>query len=379
MSNLFDQWEPPLGRLEDDYRRHFLARDIEQSRLAGLLASVGMLIYLIADFYFFRFSPLFVVLVLARLVQVTMNFGVSAALRHERRPAAVDRLTLLNELGLVALSLLVFGTRPTEIWQGDVFGVVIVYAIYTLVPQPLKYRLLVAGLYTVGMLGVMFLTRTSLSPVEQSAGVAGFFAANLIGFLVSVWLNNYRRQQFRALHEEQEARRTLEHLATTDSLTGVLNRRSFIEAAENEVNRFRRYGRPFAVLVMDLDNFKRINDTYGHLAGDRALLTFTSMARRMQRATDQLGRLGGEEFGLLLPETSLSQALKVAERLRAECAAQVITLEGATFGITLSGGVAGVTPEDEKLDDVMRRADAALYRAKEAGRDRVEAGERVEQ
>jgi diguanylate cyclase (GGDEF)-like protein len=97
------------------------------------------------------------------------------------------------------------------------------------------------------------------------------------------------------------------------------------------------------------------------------------LVRRVQRATDLLGRLGGEEFGLLLPETALADALTVGERLRAECAAQVIAVEGVEFRITLSGGVAAVNGADKSLDDVMRRADEALYRAKEGGRNRVEA------
>jgi two-component system cell cycle response regulator len=125
-------------------------------------------------------------------------------------------------------------------------------------------------------------------------------------------------------------------------------------------------------LMVDVDNFKRINDTRGHHAGDDALRALVVRLRESLRGTDLLGRLGGEEFGILLPETSLGQALRVAERLRRDVAAlRVSADQGELFGFTVSLGVAQLAAE-ENFEAVMQRADRLLYQAKERGRNRVE-------
>jgi diguanylate cyclase (GGDEF)-like protein len=172
--------------------------------------------------------------------------------------------------------------------------------------------------------------------------------------------------------ELEQATLALRHQAITDPLTGAYNRRKLLEEGESEVQRCRRYGRPLSVLMVDVDNFKRINDTRGHHAGDDALRALVVRLRESLRGTDLLGRLGGEEFGILLPETSLGQALRVAERLRRDVAAlRVSADQGELFGFTVSLGVAQLAAE-ENFEAVMQRADRLLYQAKERGRNRVE-------
>jgi diguanylate cyclase (GGDEF)-like protein/PAS domain S-box-containing protein/hemerythrin-like metal-binding protein len=172
---------------------------------------------------------------------------------------------------------------------------------------------------------------------------------------------------FRDITESKRLQTMLEEQASTDPLTGTMNRSRIEERATFELMRSDRYGDRLSLLMIDLDNFKNVNDTYGHLAGDRVLRGFCEIARNCLRATDVLGRWGGEEFVALLPETGLKGAQFLAERLRA-------TLEGLRFdgdiGVTASIGVAGYKEGDE-LATLMARADAAMYRAKQAGRNRV--------
>lgn len=162
----------------------------------------------------------------------------------------------------------------------------------------------------------------------------------------------------------------LNHHATHDPLTGALNRRAFALLAEKQVAQAARTGRPLAVLMMDLDHFKRINDTLGHSGGDATLCRFVAVAGDVLRAEDVLCRFGGEEFVALLPHAEAAQAVAAAERLRLAFAAT-----GAT-GATVSIGVASLRP-GEDLEDLLRRADAALYDAKRAGRDRTHLSEEV--
>ncbi len=159
-----------------------------------------------------------------------------------------------------------------------------------------------------------------------------------------------------------------EHLASYDPLTNVLTRRVFLEACEQELARCRRHGRSMALLLLDIDHFKTINDTHGHQTGDRVLVDLVARIAALLRRPDQLARFGGEEFVLLLPETSQEEAITVAERILAHVAAP---REGLP-PITVSIGVATNRPDEDQIDALLARADRALYKAKAEGRNRIE-------
>lgn len=167
------------------------------------------------------------------------------------------------------------------------------------------------------------------------------------------------------------ARQRAERLATTDPLTGIANRRGLRETTEREVKLAIRRRRPLAVVMFDLDHFKRVNDTFGHIEGDRVLRDVVMAARKEIRDTDLFGRIGGEEFLLILPDTSREGAVQVAERIRGRIAADV-SVGSPQQTITASFGVASLTAPTQDLAELESTADAALYRAKRAGRNRVE-------
>jgi len=173
------------------------------------------------------------------------------------------------------------------------------------------------------------------------------------------------------LAESQKAQ--LHRLSVTDPLTGAFNRRHFMEQGTHEVARVARQpGYATSVLIIDIDHFKRINDTHGHAAGDKTLRRFTHICRETVRGNDVFARIGGEEFAVLLPNTTSAQALSMAERLRLR--ARTIRVPGANgteFGITVSIGAAAIRDPGVPFDDTLHRADAALYRSKTGGRDRV--------
>ncbi|MGE5468307.1 MAG: diguanylate cyclase [Ignavibacteria bacterium] len=166
--------------------------------------------------------------------------------------------------------------------------------------------------------------------------------------------------------------RQLEEEARTDPLTHLANRNHFLELATQEFARSRRYGHPLSLWVIDVDHFKAVNDAFGHHAGDIALQSLSSVSRQALRDWDVMGRLGGEEFGVLLPETDATQALLVAERLRQKVAASEIRLDGAGAAhLTISIGVATLQEDDSDIDGLLVRADEALMEAKRTGRDKV--------
>ena len=161
-------------------------------------------------------------------------------------------------------------------------------------------------------------------------------------------------------------------LATVDPLTAVLNRQALIGRIEAELERATRYGRPLSVVLVDLDHFKRVNDTHGHSAGDTVLREFAKVLQANVRAVDIVGRYGGEEFMLLLPETDADAAATMAEKLRRVVAGRQIRVQdGNVLSITMSAGVAGGLGPHLHLDALINDADAALYSAKALGRDQV--------
>jgi diguanylate cyclase (GGDEF)-like protein len=170
--------------------------------------------------------------------------------------------------------------------------------------------------------------------------------------------------------ELQQANERLTFLATRDSLTGILNRRRFLELAEIEIARSQRSRCPFAVFLADIDHFKRVNDTYGHLVGDAVIRAVAGLFSEMLRTTDILARYGGEELIVLLPETDDRAAFNLAERLRRGIEALPVACEGVAVQVTVSIGIAHSTG-DETIDATVERADKALYAAKNGGRNRV--------
>jgi diguanylate cyclase (GGDEF)-like protein len=184
-----------------------------------------------------------------------------------------------------------------------------------------------------------------------------------------------RLQDKRDLLQRVMAERTAEltRQASTDSLTGIANRRHFMERGNDEIERARRYHLPLTLLLLDIDHFKQINDRFGHPAGDRLLQAVAQTCQANARNVDLPGRLGGEEFALLMPETSAVAARLAAERLRRAIAAIAPAQSGLLHEITASFGIAALNPQDSSMESLLARADTALYRAKNAGRNRVEA------
>lgn len=187
-------------------------------------------------------------------------------------------------------------------------------------------------------------------------------------------LENRRQQEMINAQNLQltEQNEELKRLASTDGLTGLTNRRTLYEFLGTGVSRVRRYGGTLSLLMIDIDHFKRVNDTWGHAAGDTVLRNIAQLIRLALRDVDIAGRYGGEEFVVLLPETEIDGAMQIAERLRLSVAGTPVPQEsGPPIPVTVSVGV-GQLAAEESGESLLSRADQAMYRAKNNGRDRVE-------
>lgn len=218
-------------------------------------------------------------------------------------------------------------------------------------------------------LGSVFLGAAAFDPMLEAVnvGMAGFILT-----LITVISHSYSRVRRQVRSQKQtltDAVARVEHVVSHDTLTGLFNRHHMVQALERELSRADRSGQGFAVVIVDLDHFKQINDTYGHHVGDEVLESFAAIMLEVLRETDIVGRWGGEEFLLLLPDTKPAQRAKVGlHRLRTTLKDTIVSTSWPHLRVAFSAGIA-VPVKGETADSVLERADRALYTAKEEGRD----------
>ena len=365
--------EPPLEGLEAEYRQHFLKSDADQALVGMALLTVPLLFFIWSDYLLFGQSLPFVLLVTLRVSLLCFTAAIAYHLRRAREYQIYDRLIMVWAVGGFAAILAVNLTRPPAYTQHIATDILIVIAGYLIIPNQLPHRLLIAAAFT-GSTALLFLTgRRVADPVTTNMIWETLVLTNVIGLVVSTRFYRLRRRQYQARVELERVRDELHVMATVDSLTGILNRRRFLEIAEQEIERARRYERPLSIIAIDLDHFKDVNDRLGHAAGDDVLASLARVLQDQTRRQDVVGRIGGEEFAVILPETSRPAAIELAERVRAHLRSVTIAASGIALSVTASLGVAEVVPTDRSASQALRRADQALYRAKRQGRNRVEA------
>lgn len=222
--------------------------------------------------------------------------------------------------------------------------------------------------------------QNDLEPLELFANQAGFSIHNALmnDVLEKKALDHAReidrlnKNLLREVAERRLVQQQLRQLSITDPLTRVYNRRHFFELAEMEMSRSKRYSHPISIIMLDLDNFKQVNDTHGHVVGDQMLMAVANLCMGLIRENDFFARYGGEEFIVLLPEAGLASAREAAERLVATIEKTSFVTNAGDLSITISAGVSSNDGQaDILLEKLIDRADQALYRAKRAGRNRV--------
>lgn len=360
-----------LGDAEGDYRVSQLRDDIRQSLLYMSLVSISVLALLRVDAILFAGRQnLLAMMVSYRVGYVLVTFIFGYVLNKTTRVRIYDRL-LFGWMFFTVIFLLLFNfTRPAN-YLTTSFDVIVPFAIYMLSPLKIHQTVALAFGFSLGTLYVDHFFKFGVDPITLQVATSAQFIVHILGWLSALQIQTYRRKSFQAFIDEKDAKEMVAYLANIDPLTTSLTRRHFFSIAETEFRRFKRYQRAMAVMVIDADNFKKINDTHGHHAGDIALRSLSLVAMDNKRAQDTFGRLGGEEFGLLLPETNLEQALVVGNRIREMWEQTPVNLDGELIHSTVSIGIAEASAADELFDDLLRRADKMMYKAKQAGRNRV--------
>lgn len=371
LKKLFGGVLTDLGTLEGDYRFAGLKSDVSQSILYMFVLGAGILAMLRVDALLFKDRPdLFKWMIIYRVgyAAVTAVFGV--LVYRTTKVRIYDRLVTAWLLSTVLFILLIHFTRPAN-HIATSFSILVPFIIYVLSPLKIRHTFALALIFSIGTLYIGWFHNPGSDPVLLNVSIFGQVTAHLLGWISSIQIQTYRRKSFQALIDERDAKEMVAYLANIDPLTKSLTRRQLLSIAESEFQRFKRYRRSLSMLILDADNFKQINDTYGHHAGDIVLRSLSLVAMEHKRAQDTFGRLGGEEFGLLMPETSIENACVVAERVRMMWELSPVNLDGKLIRSTISIGVAEAVSTDQSLEDLLRRADRMLYKAKGSGRNQI--------
>lgn len=309
------------------------------------------------------------------------TMAISALVAHQLRGAvhsfwAQWLPTLVAGMGMLFVAAIVAADQwVTPNITPYLMGCVLISVALYLRPVPSAwlYFLAYGGFfYTMGM--------AQENPAQLLSNRLNGMTASIIGWALSVVL--WRKFTIIALQQDlltrantelQSKQRDLERLTRLDGLTGLFNRNTFVDLTAQELDRAQRQGNDTVILLVDLDHFKLINDTWGHPAGDAVLRNVSNAMRAAVRSTDLVGRLGGEEFVVLLPGTSIVAARTLAEKLRARLQGNPTRWESGTIACTASIGMAGTTAKEKRtFDSLYNEADKALYMAKTRGRNRVE-------
>ena len=184
-------------------------------------------------------------------------------------------------------------------------------------------------------------------------------------------LNHAKEELEKELEKKEKLEKHLKHLASTDPMTELLNRRSFFDICDRIMSRCIKNKQPLSCLIIDIDYFKAINDTYGHDIGDKVIQAIAKLMHENVRTGDFIGRMGGEEFAVLMPNTDMQSAYQISDRLRENIAKYKMSVQGKSVSVTVSIGLASLKEGDKDIHTILKRSDTALYEAKESGRNRV--------
>ena len=360
--------EELLTSLESMVKR----RNVAGLRLAALLISILFPLFWLLDWVVL--PEWAIVTLLLRLLGISYSLGIwiTTFRWHDLVYRYVNRLAI--SLGILTACLITIMTWLDDGYESPYYAGLnlVILGCSLLFAWPLRlsigFNALISGFYMAPLfIGIVTIHDPGIAVTNQ------FFLLSTI--LISVIAQHYRlaqeKKDYLAIQQHQELLRQAETLAATDPLTGLHNRRQFFTLGAHELQNALMLNQPLSVLAIDIDHFKQINDTHGHLVGDEVLRAAAHIFQASLRQEDTLARSGGDEFMVLLPATNVHEAASVAERILLAMQSRSIQTVSLPLMVTVSIGVASLSADISDLDTLLARTDEALYAAKRAGRARV--------
>lgn len=368
---------------EQAYRADVQGRMARQLRIALWVWATLLMLFALPDYQALGNSPGFRALLGYRAATALLLLLAARALRTRPHLAPQGHLVMVLEMVGYPFFFLFQFLQPEMRTSTIGMLMVVNLSLFIFVPGRVALGAWVALVGVAGSVASLLLTGTALALAPGLTllltlpAVVGFISANRLQRAQrQEFVVRSRLQQANAALQDEIARRTalqaeLQRQATTDPLTGLLNRREFGRRFGLDLARAERDASPLSVALLDLDHFKKINDQFGHAAGDEVLRQVARLSHECFRSIDCVGRMGGEEFAVLLPGATLPQAATVAQRFAQRLAATLVVHGEQTIHLSATLGVAERLPEERTLDAMLQRADQALYAGKNAGRNCV--------
>lgn len=374
---------------EHDFRQSTLREDKKRGLLLILIALIYVALICI-DYLSLGLSDYFLNIAAARGGGIIINLSVLFLLLKTENENHFDVFLFVFSTYLCFENLYVGNLKPAGYTPTAIFDIITIMGLYIIMPTRLILKI-------IPCLAISLLSpslRATNTPVEFNELMVAHVTSHMIGILFSNFLNKSRRVQYNSLLNEvllkknlektekeimfiserlAKQNKTLKESATTDKLTGIYNRRSLQEFAEEQWSRAVRNNEEFSVIMLDIDHFKTVNDTHGHQIGDIVLTSVANTLAGLNREYDRLGRWGGEEFMLFLPGTAAEQAFIIAERLRCKVSESHFRIsDDIKINITISLGISSKTASNTLgLELQLSQADKALYEAKKTGRNKT--------
>ncbi len=366
------------------YRKSIKTRVRLESCLSLTLVALIFGMFAISDYSLLGLTREYYLLITMRIVVVSLCILLALIIR---RWGSYSRKVWLHALPLWILAtgiILIVPLRPGSLSTQVTAVVVATMAFYLLIPNLLKVVTFASLYLNIGFLASAVLF-TQIAPEETLRIALLLMMTNIVGFCALLRLESLQRKQFALLHEERDQNRRLlkeiahrksleaqlRMVAERDALTGLDSRSHFIKRAKALLQRARLEKTPFSLFMIDVDHFKSINDTWGHSHGDWVLTKIAETCAQSLRPTDIIGRFGGEEFVVALPDTSPDEAQGVAERLKKQVAELPLKEGMSELWLSVTIGIAVARPGEADLESLIARADQTLYVGKRDGRNRV--------
>jgi diguanylate cyclase (GGDEF)-like protein len=370
--------------MEVSFQSHIQPMIIRQLRIALIVWGVLLLLFAIPDFIALGPIRPFYYLLAYRIVAIAVLLILIFSITPATNIFKISYPVALFIMAYISGFMIFFIYRSDAVYL--VVGVIMIQIIALLMFIPIRFIMLFSvALYAVFItlitryaLGTTAANLVSLFVIMLLPVVVGAVTTSRTGilhrkeFVLRTKTEKINRELANEIKRRCELEAKLKELASTDPLTGLLNRREYEILFTHEIERALRKNTVPSVFIFDIDHFKNINDTYGHDAGDEVLRRMAGLFHEELRSIDIVGRLGGDEFIILLPEITIESAAMIGKRLLAMLAKTDINVGTATIRITAAIGISQVLPSDRDFKAVIQRADEALYRAKKAGRNRVE-------
>ena len=349
----------------------YLDEDAKLSSFGVVIFSVLMLLLSFADYLSSSTLGDFVKLAFMRLFMVLVSVPAFLYLRMSKEKKLYTVAVFAWWMIYVTCMVYIEFTRSLS-YAGTIgLHAVVVITIYVIFNNRFRLQVLPASILSIASL-LHFLTHRGERPwSEFYVLVLSFLTINVLGIYTSLILKKYRIKEAEMQRQEHRLTKKLEKFAFVDDLTGVFNRRKIMEVFDREFGRTNRYGSFLTVMMLDIDHFKHVNDKYGHDAGDCVLVEFARRVKDQVRETDFLGRFGGEEFLVIMPETGSVGAIVLAERIKKVLDEVPVCIGSSSIKVTASMGISQVLPDDGSKEISLKRADESLYMAKKAGRDAI--------